>query len=69
MAPALPDTIRPASAFNFKFHIATIPEHDESGSFRVVTGGTGCDDYTTDLSGLVTVPSTGGWGNFASLPV
>ncbi|CBN76107.1 Endo-1,3-beta-glucanase, family GH81 [Ectocarpus siliculosus] len=58
-----------ASAFDFTFQVATIPSYHDSGSFRVVTGGTGCDDYTTDLSGLVVVPSTGGWGTFASLPV
>ncbi|CAN0483912.1 unnamed protein product [Laminaria digitata] len=40
-----------------------------SGSFRVVAGGTGCDDFTTDLSGLVEVPSTGGWNSYASLSV
>lgn len=61
--------VRPASAFDFTFQVATIPSNHDSGSFRVVTGGTGCDDYTTDLSGLVVVPSTGGWGTFASLPV
>ncbi|CAM9423714.1 unnamed protein product [Ectocarpus sp. 8 AP-2014] len=43
------------------------PAYHNSGSFHVVTGGTGCDDFTTDLSGLVTVPSTGGWESFASL--
>lgn len=42
---------------------------ENAGSFRVVTGGTGCDDYTNDLSGLVAVPSTGGWDNFAYLTV
>ena len=36
---------------------------------RVIAGGTGCDDYTTDLSGLVTVPSTGGWEEFEPLLV
>lgn len=58
-----------ASSFDFKFNVATIDDFHNSGSFRVVTGGTGCDDYTVDLSGLVTVPSTGGWGTFTSLPV
>eukprot|EP00752_Nemacystus_decipiens_P007462 g6667.t1 len=58
-----------ASAIDFTFQVATIPEYDDSGSFRVVTGGGGCDDYTTDLSGLVTVPSTGGWGTFSSIEV
>lgn len=42
---------------------------DDAGSFRIVAGGTGCDDYTNDLSGLVTVPATGGWANFESLSV
>lgn len=31
---------------------------------QVVTGGTGCSDYTTDLSGAFEVVSTGGWMTF-----
>lgn len=42
---------------------------ENAGSFRVVTGGTGCLDYTNDLSGLVTVPSTGDWDTFGYLSV
>ncbi|CAM9774374.1 unnamed protein product, partial [Laminaria digitata] len=52
-------------AFRFNFLVAS--PAGNSGSFHVVTGGTGCDDYTTDLSGLVEVQPTGGWGIFASL--
>eukprot|EP00903_Cladosiphon_okamuranus_P008293 g7980.t1 len=63
------NVVKSVAAFDFKFHVAAPSAFDDSGSFRIVTGGTGCDDYTTDLSGLVTVPSTGGWGNFASLPI
>ncbi|CAM9191796.1 unnamed protein product, partial [Hapterophycus canaliculatus] len=59
------DVSKAASAFDFKFQVAAPPANHESGSFRVVSGGTGCNNYTSDLSGLVTVPSTGGWGNFA----
>ena len=29
-----------------------------------MTGGTGCDDFTTDLSGVFEVLSTGGWRTF-----
>ena len=29
-----------------------------------MTGGTGCDDFTTDLSGVFEVLSTGGWKMF-----
>ncbi|CAN0118322.1 unnamed protein product, partial [Laminaria digitata] len=41
--------------FSFRVSSASDP-----GSFRIVTGGTGCDDYTTNLSGLFDVPVTGG---------
>ncbi|CAM9289448.1 unnamed protein product, partial [Laminaria digitata] len=41
----------------FNFRVASA---DGLGSFRVVAGGTGCDDYSTDLSGLVRVPNTRG---------
>lgn len=51
--------------FDFAFQVASPP--GVSGSLRVVSGGTGCDDYDTDLSGLVTVESTGGWALFAPL--
>lgn len=52
--------------FDFNFLVASI---SDTGSFRVVTGGTGCDHYTNDPSGLVTVPSTGGSDNFEYLNV
>lgn len=66
-SPPCPRWLRLASAFDFRFQVAAPPAYHNSGSFHVVTGGTGCDDYITELSGLVTVPSTGGWGSFASL--
>ena len=37
------------------------------GFFRLVAGGSDCSDYTVDLSGLVTVESTGGWRVFETL--
>ena len=49
---------RAVAAFDFTFVVAG--PNNNSGSFRIVTGGTGCDDYTTDLSGLVYAPSNGG---------
>lgn len=64
----LPFAYYAAAAFDFKFHVAAPWAFHNAGSFRVVAGGTGCDNYTTDLSGLVVVPSTGGWGSFAWLP-
>ena len=48
----------PVDAFNFSFLVA--PSKKDPGSFRVVTGGTGCEDFTTDLSGLVSVPGDAG---------
>ena len=56
-------TVFTADAFDFSFQVASPP--GVSGSLRVVSGGTGCDDYETDLSGLVSVESTGGWDLFA----
>ncbi|CAM9403106.1 unnamed protein product, partial [Laminaria digitata] len=50
----------------FSFRVAS---NDGFGSFRIVTGGTGCGDYTTDLSGLVQVPSTGGNVRYEDLEV
>lgn len=35
----------------------------------MVTGGTDCDDFKTDLSGLVKVPSTGGNLRYQDLAV
>lgn len=69
-APSVPTCLGPfalssASAFDFDFRVAAPGEL--GGAFRIVAGGTGCTDYTIDLSGLVTVPSTGGWGTFTSL--
>lgn len=54
-----------ALAVTFSFSAASpFVNQAELGTFRVVAGGTDCDDYTQDLSGLVTAPGTGGWGNF-----
>lgn len=44
------------AAFDIKFRVSSI---DGRGTLRIVSGGTNCDDYTTDLSGLVSVPNTG----------
>ncbi|CAM9582243.1 unnamed protein product, partial [Laminaria digitata] len=51
------------------FFFFNVASDDGFGSFRVVTGGTGCGDYTTDLSGLVQVPSTGGNVRYEGLEV
>ena len=69
ISPSSPHAPSTVSAIDFTFQVATIPQYHDSGSFRVVTGGRGCDDYTIDLSGLVTVPSTGDWGTFSSIEV
>lgn len=53
-------------AFNFKFVVSS---DRYTGSFRIVTGGTGCDDFTTNLSGTVTVPYTGGWQEYVDFTV
>ncbi|CAM9110958.1 unnamed protein product [Scytosiphon promiscuus] len=59
------DVTQDVSALTFSFSVASpFVNEADLGTFRVVTGGTDCDDYTTDLSGLVTAPSTGGWGIF-----
>lgn len=51
----IPDTV---DAFYFVFKTATFI--GASDSPNVVTGGTGCDDYTSDLSGFVSL--AGGFG-------
>lgn len=51
-------------AFDFIFRVSSI---DDSGSFRIVSGGNSCDDYGTDLSGLVEVPNTGAWSTFVDI--
>lgn len=50
----------------FTFRVAS---EDGLGSLRVVTGGSDCDDYTTDLSGLVKVPDTGGNNRYQTVAV
>lgn len=52
--------------FDFIFRVSS---NNGRGSFRVVAGGKGCDNYKTALSGLVTVPSTRGWYNFEDVAV
>lgn len=49
----------------FSFRVAS-PETD-TGKFRVVAGGEGCDNYAIDLSGEVVVPFTGAWDTFEEL--
>ncbi|CAM9161037.1 unnamed protein product, partial [Hapterophycus canaliculatus] len=62
------DVTEDVVAFTFSFLVASPPiDQDNLGTFRVVTGGTNCDDYTADLSGLVTVPGTGSWQAFERL--
>lgn len=50
----------------FTFRVAA---STSTGSFRIVTGGTDCDDFTTDLSGKVEVPATGGNLRYQDLAV
>lgn len=51
-SPPLPAVV---DSFDFLFVIAG--SNKPPGSFRIVTGGSDCDNYTTDLSGLVTAPN------------
>ncbi|CAN0304217.1 unnamed protein product [Ascophyllum nodosum] len=55
------------SKFNFTFLVAA--PSGRSGELQVVAGGSGCSDYDTDLSGVVSVLSTGSWTNFEPLEV
>lgn len=52
---AMPETV---GAFYFVFKAATLLGARDA--LHVVTGGTGCEDYTTDLSGFVSLD--GGFG-------
>ncbi|CAM9319222.1 unnamed protein product [Choristocarpus tenellus] len=47
------------------------PAFDIPGSFKMVSGGDGCDlgTYDTDLTGEVQVLPTGGWSNFEDLTI
>ena len=58
------DSTTTVDAFDLSFLVAA---PTDGGSFRVVSGGTGCDDYAIDLIGLVSVPSTGGWDVYDDL--
>lgn len=40
-----------------------------SGEFQLVADGDGCDNYDSDLSGIVSVESTGSWGVFENVTV
>lgn len=52
----------PVAAFDFVFKVAA---PGSSGMLQVVSGG-GCEDYTIDLSGPVSVDATGGWSTYVS---
>ncbi|CAM9131675.1 unnamed protein product, partial [Laminaria digitata] len=60
------DVTTDVGAFAFKFRVGS---GTSTGSFQVVSGGTGCDDYTTDLSGLVLVPNTGAYNTYQDVEV
>lgn len=55
---------RAVEAFDLSFVVAA--PGGLAGSLRLVTDGD-CSDYRTDLSGLVSVGSTGGWDVFKPL--
>lgn len=40
-----------------------------SGQFQLVAEGDGCGNYDSDLSGIVSVESTGSWGVFENVTV
>ena len=52
--------------FDFSFRVSS---NSGLGKIRIVAGGTGCDDYSTDLSGVVSVPNTGGWYDYEDVVV
>lgn len=51
------------NAFVFGFLVAS---NRDTAWFRVVSGGTGCYEYTVDPSGLVEVPNTGARKTYAT---
>lgn len=59
-SPLFVSTVGPTIAFSFR----VASPLSEPGTFRLVTGGTGCDDFAADLTGDVAVPSTGDWSVF-----
>ncbi|CAN0065398.1 unnamed protein product, partial [Ectocarpus sp. 6 AP-2014] len=63
------DVTEDISDLGFSFSVSSpYTSIDERGTFRVVTGGCGCDDDdATDLSGLVTAPYTGAWGSYETV--
>eukprot|EP00904_Undaria_pinnatifida_P012633 jgi/Undpi1/84/HiC_scaffold_1.g00084.m1 len=60
------DVTENVDAFDFTFRVSSI---SGLGKLRIVTGGTGCDSYSTSLSGLVSVPNTGGWSSYEDVSV
>lgn len=63
------DTPPPPLAVDVSFFNFKVSSDQSTGSFHLVSGGTGCDDYTTDLSGVVAVPDTGGWQEYINMAV
>ncbi|CAM9159945.1 unnamed protein product [Ectocarpus fasciculatus] len=63
------DVTEDISDLGFSFSVSSpYTDIDDRGTFRVVTGGGGCDDDdATDLSGLVTAPYTGAWGSYETV--
>ena len=53
-------------SFNFNFVVSS---GLTTGSFRIAAGGNGGNDFATDLTGVVTVPYTGGWQKYENLAV
>lgn len=60
------DVTEDVRAFIFHFRVASLVD---TGAFRVVAGGVSCEDYETDLSGLVNVPSTGSYNRYQEYEV
>eukprot|EP00904_Undaria_pinnatifida_P012411 jgi/Undpi1/82/HiC_scaffold_1.g00082.m1 len=60
------DVTENVAGFDFSFRVSS---NSGFGKLRIVSGGTGCDDYSTDLSGLVSVPNTGGWYDYEDVAV
>ena len=47
----------PVDVFFFIFRVYSVTY--TADAFQIVTGGSGCDDYTKDLSGVVSLPAGG----------
>eukprot|EP00752_Nemacystus_decipiens_P012462 g11038.t2 len=61
------DVTEDVTSIAFSFSVAS--PYTDTGKFRLVTGGTGCDDFTTDLTGEVVVPLSEGWSTFIDYDV